>query len=531
MKRLYFLLILVLVFSVKTEAQNAHGDPPTWSNNIACIIYSHCSSCHSPGGIAPFSLMSYQETFFERFSIQYAVMTGSMPPWPPDSSYNGKFTHERTLTNEEIHLIIDWVNEGALQGNPAEAPPTPEFNHSSQLVDLDISLQIPTYTNVFSEDDYRCFVLPTGVSGDKYITGWELIPGNYNMVHHVQIFQDTSNVPLQLDALDPNPGYTSFGGTGSSASKLIGVWTPGSGVYYFPDNLGTLLEANSRIILQVHYSPGTQGQTDSTKIHFRLSDDQLRNVRYLPLLSHAASLTNGPLVIPADSIKTFYGQFTSPVSATLVSIFPHMHLLGTKIKSYGVTLANDTLDFIDIPEWDFHWQGDYNFKQLIKIPFGTKLFVEATYDNTIFNPENPNNPPQTVTAGEATTDEMMLVYFGFVTPYESGDENIIVDTTTHGGHWQDCDPSLIISTPEIEREINEITVFPNPASTQVSLYSSLIEINAIDILDIQGKMIKSVKLNQPAGEVALDVTELSKGYYSLKIYTPEGQVIKKLILQ
>lgn len=532
MKRIYFLLGLVLAFSVKTNAQNAHGNPPTWSDNIACIIYSHCSSCHSPGGIAPFSLMSYQETFFERFSIQYAVLTGSMPPWPPDSAYNGTFTHERILTSEEIHLINDWVNEGALQGNPQNAPTPPEFDHSSQLTDLDLTLQIPTYSNIASVDDYRCFVLPTGLTGERFITAWELIPGNYNMVHHVQIFQDTSNTPLLLDAADPELGYTSFGATGSNASKLIGVWTPGSGVYYYPDGFGTLLDNNARIILQIHYSPGTQGLIDSTKIHLRLStDSQLRNVRYLPLLSHTANMTDGPLVIPADSVKTFHAQFTSPVTASVLSIFPHMHLLGKSIKSYGVTLTNDTIDFIDVPNWDFHWQGDYNFKKLVKIPFGTKLMVEATYDNTIFNPENPNDPPQTVTAGEATTDEMLLVYFGFVSPYQSGDENIVVDNDTHSVHWQNCDPSLVIGTPELSKEENTITIFPNPANSKVQVSCTDGDILSVDIIDIQGRVIFSENTNHSNSQVSIHISGLSRGFYNLRINTSKGEITKKLILQ
>lgn len=525
-------LFFLCAFLINTKAQNAHGDPPTWADNVACIIYSHCSSCHSPGGIAPFSLISYEDAFFERFSIQYAVLTGSMPPWPPDADYNGTFTHERTLTDEELHILIDWVSEGALQGNPANAPIPPEFNHDSQLSDLDLTLQIPTYTNVSDVDEYRCFVLPTGLTGENFVTAWELVPGNYNMVHHVQIFQDTSGIPLQLDADDPEPGYARFGGTGSNTSKLVGVWTPGAGAYYYPDGFGTMIEDNARLILQVHYSPGTQGEIDSTKIHLRLSSNQqLRNVRYLPLLSHVLTMTDGPLVIPADSIKTFHSQFTTPISATLLSIFPHMHLLGTKIKCYAIAPGNDTIDLINIPKWDFHWQGDYNFKQLVKLPFGTKIYAEATYDNTIFNPENPNDPPQTVSAGEATTDEMFLVYFGFVTPYESGDENILVDTSSHPTHWQNCDPTLIISTPEIEALNEEIKLYPNPANKSINISCEKGTITGIEIMDAQGKMVQEISTTTAEKAYSFEVSSFAKGYYSLRIYTDKGQTTKKLILQ
>lgn len=138
-------------------------------------------------------------------------------------------------------------------------------------------------------------------------------------------------------------------------------------------------------------------------------------------------MSNGPLFIPANQTATFNEDFTVPVNATLLYTFPHMHLIGRSIKSWGnLPITNDTVRLINIPNWKFNWQDNFIFPNTIPIPIGTILQAEAFYDNTTNNPYNPSNPPQNVSAGEGTYDEMMMVFFAYMY-YQTGDENIIVD--------------------------------------------------------------------------------------------------------
>jgi len=295
MKKLILLAAIGLTF--QTHAQN-------WAVDIAPILYAKCTNCHNPNGIAPFSLITYQDAYDNRNDIQQDISIRKMPPWPPDPNYN-HLAHERVLTAAEKTAIINWVSQGAPQGDSTLAPVPPVYASQAEITAPDLVVQIPSYTVNTATDLYRCFVIPSGLLSQRYITEIEAIPGNRSIVHHILIFEDTSGVPAQMDAADPGPGYTDFGGTGSNSSNLIGVWVPGQGVYKMPAGMGLYLPANTNIILQIHYPGPTFGQTDSTKILFKLSSSALRSVSIAPPLNHF-NLSNGPLFIPANTTRTFY---------------------------------------------------------------------------------------------------------------------------------------------------------------------------------------------------------------------------------
>ena len=371
--------------------------------------------------------MAYEDAAAFSAEILDAIEHKHMPPWPPNPNYQ-HYANERLLCDDEIALIRDWVNNDTPEGDPAQAPTPPTYTNTSQLGTPDLTVSMPSYTVTGSGGDiYRCFDIPTNLLQDKYITAIEVLPGNSSIVHHVLVFYDTSGDCAALDAADPGPGYENFGGVGSNNATFIFGWAPGASPYFFPSGIGMSLPANSHIVLQLHYPDGSQGETDQTVINFKLTNPAgMRNAMNLPALNHFTNMTNGPLFIAKNTVKTFYEEQMVPVKATILNVAPHMHLIGTSIKSYAVTPTNDTLKFIDIPHWDFHWQGGYSFKKPMIVPSGTILYAEAVYDNTENNPHNPSSPPKDVSAGEATTDEMMLVFFTFLT-YQTGDEDINLD--------------------------------------------------------------------------------------------------------
>ncbi len=419
MKKVYLLLALSAVISV-CRAQ-------TWAQDVAPILYANCTSCHHSGGIAPFALITYADAFQHANSIDNDVTSKTMPPWPPDESYKA-YAHQRVLSATEISTIHNWVTAGAPQGNVTQAPAQPTYTNGSKLGTVDLSVKIPTYTVGGSGDVYRNFPIASGLLQGKYITAVEVIPGNTEIVHHVLIFQDSTNVPAQLDANDAGPGYTNAGGTGSLASKLIAGYTPGASPYYTPVGTGFRLPAGTNIVVQVHYPAGSQGLIDSTRINFKLSGGPLREITVWPLLNHLQNISPSSINIPANTTKTYTEAYSVGNSNwTFLSAFPHMHLIGRTIKSWAnTTIPNDTIRFLDVPDWDFHWQDTYVFPNAVKVPSNSTLRATAFYDNTANNPDNPSSPPQTVHAGEATTDEMMMVFFGFM-PYQTGDENLIID--------------------------------------------------------------------------------------------------------
>ncbi len=500
------LLLLLLAISSKIITAQV-----TWSANVASIIYTKCSNCHNANGIAPFELMSYQDAVQNATDIKDQVTNRTMPPWPPDPAYS-HLAHERILTQQEIDAIANWVDNGMIRGNIALEPPPPVFSSSSEITSPDLILNAPVYAVNTTNDDYRCFVIPTNLLTDKYITAMEAIPGNRNVVHHILIYSDNTNVPATLDAADPGPGYTNFGGTGSSASKLIGVWVPGQSAYYSPTGMGIKLPANSNVILQIHYPGGISGQTDSTKLLLKLTSTFQREISIDAPLEHL-NLDNGPLIIPANTSKTFNAHYVVPYDLSVLGVGPHMHLIGTSILSYGVTPSGDTIPFFNVPHWDFHWQGVYSFPKVLKIPAGTILYSEAHYNNTTANPSNPNNPPQWVFLGESTTDEMMLVYFAY-TLYLPGDENIIIDSTQIINNVQDVNGSLIST-------IQLYDPTPNPANDKVTFQYFLPQSGnvIISIVDISGKVIKKENFEVKNGLVTsqIQINDLLEGIYFLNL--------------
>lgn len=463
----------------------------TWSDNVATIVYNKCSSCHHQGGIAPFSLMNYNEVSAMASAMYDAIALDEMPPYPPDLTYQ-QYTHPRALSPSEKTTMLNWLTNGTPEGNAQNTPPPPVFNTGSILGNGDLTIQIPTYMSKAQngQDDYVCFSLPTNLAQNRFIRAIEIIPGNRETVHHALVY------------VDPTGAYIgdTVGGdcAGPQNATLIGGYTPGSSPLVFPSGsslkLGMSLPANSNIVLAMHYPVGSYGTYDSTKVIFHFyptTETGIREVYAAPVLQ------NWSLSIPPNQQVSFTARYPSgsgtiPTAYSLLSVFPHMHLLGKTIKAYGIGPTNDTIKLARINHWDFHWQDFYFFKYMQKIPAGSYLKGEATYDNTSANPHNPSNPPVWVTAGEGTTDEMFLVYFHFLA-YQNGDENIDLESLMNLGLYES------ISSENVK-------VYPLPFSSEVTIEPTNLnsgDLVSMRIYDMQGRLIRTLaesKQVQHAGE-------------------------------
>jgi hypothetical protein len=499
-----------------------------WANNISCILYSHCTTCHNPNGIAPFSLLGYSDAFANATEIKTQVQNRTMPPYLADVSYQ-QYAHQKTLTQAEIDQITDWVDNGAPAGDTTLAMTPPVYPAGSVLNNPDFSASIGTYAiPALQGDEYRCFVISNPFAADEYITAIEVLPGNRVAVHHVLIYSDDSDTPLQLDSADADPGYVSFGGTGSASSKLIGGFVPGSDPYYLPANIGMFVAAGSRIVIQVHYPVSASGLTDSTRVNFIMSSVALREAGNVPALDHYFAITDGPLFIPANTVKTFHAQYTVPVDVSILSVAPHAHLVCTSMASYAVTPSSDTIWFEHIPHWDFHWQGAYYFQKPLHIPAGTVLYGEATYDNTANNPENPNDPPLDVSLGEATTDEMMLFYFVYVL-YQAGDEGIVIDTSGHLPHYQDC--SSFTAVPDNDFE-SQLLIYPNPARGIVTIENNNFQIDMVSVADVYGKQVrlKDFSSGGKRTDIKINIADLESGIYFVQVAGAHGKIANRKLV-
>lgn len=514
MKKNNFLILLLAPFL----SSNLAAQTVTFAEHIAPIIYQHCTSCHRPNEIGRFSLTNYQEVMSWGTAIRQVTQVRYMPPWKPDHTYS-PLLGENVLSDAQIQQIADWVADGMPRGDIALEPTPPNFPTGSQLGTPDLTL---SYAEMLRHpaggDDYRVIVLPTGLTQDRDIRAVEMRPGNGNIVHHVLFSWDTSGTARQNDAATPEYGYTNFSGFGvqNADARQLPSYAPGQKARNYPAGMGQRLPANSDLLLQVHYAPTSVDAYDSSAVNlFFTPTPATRQVQQYVMLPN--TLTNGPFVIPAGQTRTFHGQLTVPFTATLINIGPHMHLLGTAWEVYAVKPNGDTINLIKINEWDFHWQGNYAFPQLIKLPANSTIHAIASYDNTASNPHNPSSPPQDVTWGERTTDEMFYLSFFFAL-YQNGDENIVIpnDTLLLG-------PPLISALDRFELPKNKFyPPYPNPAKDELTLAFSVATAPAelqFDLVDYLGRTLQTETQYYPQGQHLRNfaLPNLPTGSYFLRI--------------
>lgn len=514
-------ILLLIAVALLTTASARGQASVNWATDVAPILYENCVKCHRDGGIGHFSLIGYGNAWSNRFAVMDATQSRKMPPWKPDPAYR-RLAHERLLTDAEIQTIQDWVLADGPSGDLNQAPPDPVFVPGSDVGSPDLVLSTPLYTVTATDDEYRCFVIPNGLNETAFLRGLEAMPGNHEVVHHILVYEDTTGQAQALDAQTPEPGYVNFGGPGVDGARLVGGWVPGARTMLVPPFMGVKLTPGADLIVQMHYPKGVTGMSDMTTLNFFFTpdNDNIREIRLAPLINHSPfSLEGYPLDIPANTVKTYHARFKTPADGSVLSVAPHMHLIGRNMTCFAVTPQDDTIPLIRINDWDFHWQGAYFFQKIQKIPALSTIHAYATYDNTVNNPFQPLSPPQDVVQGEATTDEMMLVYFAFLA-YESGDENIILDSTL-----------LSTAVPWVggEPAVSSLSVSPNPVSDQVSISFDLPEPADIQIAltDIGGSRLRLVaeKRDLAPGSYreTLDLGGLPPGVYFLTLGASDGR--------
>lgn len=517
MKKL--LLIFFTILSLGLSAQ-------TWSDDVAQIVYDKCTKCHHTGGIAPFPLMTYNETSPMAAAIAASVGSDAMPPWPPDNNFQ-QYVHDRALTPTEKTTLLDWVLGGALEGITANTPPPPVYTNSSVLGNGDLSVQIPTYMSkaTASSDDYVCFAIPSGLAENRVIKSVEIVPGNRQIVHHALIYLDATGAEV-TDSVGGN-----CAGPSNPNTKLIAGYTPGASPMTLPTvaplKLGINISAGSKIYFAMHYPSGSYGEYDSTKVIFHFYPLGTTDVRQV---SADRIIENWSFSLPAGQLTNVADQYPAlPADISFLSVFPHMHLLGQSIKTFGIKTNGDTIKFANIPNWDFHWQDFYFFKNIQYAPAGTVIKGQGVFDNTASNPDNPSTPPITVGAGLNTTDEMFLVYFHYMM-HQAGDENYDMEA---------------LMSASLEEQLTEddspVNVFPNPFSDETKIVhpgATSGDIISVYIYDYQGKLIKKLAQSQTVStdgfEIIWDGTneinsQVRNGVYCVSINMNGQNVTKQLI--
>src|ERR1051326_6570384 len=309
----------------------------TYYRDVQPILQNNCQSCHRPGEVGPFSLVSFKDAVTWADDIKEYTQSRKMPPWKPVEGSD--YQNERKLTKAEIATLAAWVDGGLAEGDPKDAPPAKKFTEGWQLgkPDLVLSVDDDFHLAASGKDHFRCYPLPTNLTEDKFVTAVEVRPGNPRVVHHALLFIDTRGKGRELeqkekdrekkdDEPDHGPGYSvGMGGIGFPPSGALRGWAPGIMPSFTPEGTGFRLPKNSDVVLQLHYHRDGRPEKDRTQIGIYFAKDKVAK----PF--GGLVVVGNFLIIPAGNSEfKVTGSSTVNKDCEIHDIMPHMHMLGKR---------------------------------------------------------------------------------------------------------------------------------------------------------------------------------------------------------
>ena len=401
---------------------------PTYTADIQPIVIRNCATpCHYPGGVGPFSLLTYEDAAKRGKFIAKVTQARYMPPFPADRHFQ-QYANERGLSDAEISTIQAWVKGGMKEGERRKGADGKRGGKekglsannelriaNSEVRKPDFILRMKPYaTPGDGREDFRYFHIPMNLKQDIWVEAIEFVPGNRKRVHHSRLMVDSTGTMAGIDGIaEDDPHLRDFQKTPLADEFLYG-WVPGNDRVTFPPGTAKRIRAGSDLILNIHYAPSAKAEQDQSEVRLYFAKVPVTHIVHTLSLSEN-SITNQPFQLQANTRPTFYMNYGPlPDTVRLLSVLPHMHRLGRSMKAFAITPDGDAVNLISVGDWDYNWQLTYFFRDRLVLPKGSTIIAEAHYDNTDQNPLNPNRPARTVGYGWNSTDEMMNLVFYYV---------------------------------------------------------------------------------------------------------------------
>jgi len=419
---------LVAAGAPQNAGDTASARTPTFSRDVAPIVFAKCAGCHRPGEVAPMSLLSFKEVRPWAGAIREKVATRVMPPWHADRAY-GAFRNNPSLSQAEIDTIVSWVNAGAPEGNPKETPALPKFAEGwqigkpDQVFEMAADFEVPARGTI----DYQYFEVPTNFAEDRWMQAGEVRAGDRAHVHHIIVYvrepqarprQAVVNIrpilaPGERPSL-PSPRATTAGaGTAAqpaaarSTDNMLVNWAVGEDAPVFVPGMAKKIPAGSTLIFQVHYTTNGTAGRDRSRLGLVFSKEPpVQEVRTSAIANPLFAIPGGA----ADHQVEAEASFAEDVKVW--TMHPHMHLRGKDMTYTAVYPDGREEVVLRVPRFDFGWQTDYWLAQPLSLPKGSKIHVTAHFDNSAANKANPD-PTATVRWGDQTWEEMMIGFFTY----------------------------------------------------------------------------------------------------------------------
>ncbi|MBV8878475.1 MAG: hypothetical protein JO332_00790 [Planctomycetaceae bacterium] len=370
---------------------------PTFHKDVEPIFQKRCVECHRPNDIGPFSLLKYDKARSSAKQIKEVVVQRRMPPWHADPKI-GQWKNDRHLSTQEIGTIAGWVDAGAPEGDPKDAPPGPKFTEGWRIGTPDATWSIPRKEHIPAEGTvpYRNLFVMTNLKEDKWVQAVEVRPGTRSVVHHVLVF-----VLYPLARMKEQPKIDGLNG-------YLGIYVPGEGPMVYADGMGKYVPAGATLAFQIHYTTNGEAADDQTQIGFLWAKSKPAQ----EVITH--SVSSQRLRIPPETADhPEEASFTFPYDAKILSFLPHMHVRGKAFKYVAVSPEGKEEVLLDVPRYDFNWQICYRLKEPRAVKKGTVIKAFARFDNSKNNPANPD-PSKEVHWGQQTWEEMLVGYMDYV---------------------------------------------------------------------------------------------------------------------
>ena len=405
---LFAIVAVALMSPGLSVAQDADHDP-TFAKDVAPIFQRSCQVCHRPNNMAPMSLLTYQEARPWARSIKQKVMAREMPPWHIDKNVGiQKIKGDRSLSDDEIHTIVRWVDAGAPMGNPADLPEPVAFqDFGAWTIEPDVIISSPPHTvPAVAGDWWGDYIVESGITEDRYIQAIQTKAGDLRVVHHALTYAVTDP-----DA-PPDDNSNDF---------FLNEYAVGKNADKYPDGTGKMFEANARVRFSFHYHAIGEEVTDQTELGLTLypKDAVPDHIVYSRILGQA-----GELDIPAGQITRHDGYSTMYLPGQITGYQPHMHFLG-KRQCLELIYPDSTTEMVSCVNFDFNWHIVYNYEDEVQpiYPAGTKLHVISYHDNTEAHRGNVDSVNWSG-GGSRTIDEMA---FGWISWHDLTDEEYVAE--------------------------------------------------------------------------------------------------------
>jgi len=392
---------VLLCLAGPASPASAAEPTPTFTRDVAPVLYKHCVECHRPTMFAPMSLVTYQDARPYARVMKQRVMARQMPPWNADPAV-GHFRNDPRLTDREVDIIARWADGGVPKGDDKDLPSLPHLAEGWTIgtPDMVFSMTEPFTIPATGAVEYQYIRIPVNLPEDRWIKAIEIKPGARAQVHHVIAYTQPSDQPIsQGGVLGPNN---------------IGGVTPNKPGVVFPDGVARLIHGHHDIVLQMHYTTNGTAATDRTEVGVIFAKEP-------PVRQAAGGLVLNPrfTIPPNDSNYEVRGVNLLVQDTLLTSLTPHMHVRGKDMTYVAHYPDGRDETLLRVPKYDFNWQITYDLAEPKLLPKGTRLEVIAHYDNSANNKFNPD-PNQAVRWGDQTWEEMMIGFFGTVREVPKG---------------------------------------------------------------------------------------------------------------